>query len=371
MKVLISGGGTGGHIYPALTIIEAIRDLAPATEFLYVGGEHGLETDIVPKENIPFEKMDIAGFERRISFENVKRGIKALKALIQARTIIKNFRPDIAVGTGGYVCGPILFTAALMGVPSLIQEQNAVAGVTNKILSKVVTKIALGSETAKKYFPEGKSIYTGNPIRKSVTAGDRTAAIKKFGFTEELPILLVTGGSRGARSINRAMTDIVKAEAAKKRMQILLVTGNLCYDEVTTSIKKDIEDIENYSEGRIKIAPYLYDMPEALAAADAVVMRAGAIALAEIAAVGKPAILIPYPYATGNHQEANAKSYVEKSAAKMILDKNLNSEILLKNIEEIILNDELRRTMEQNMKTMGKPKAATEIAQIVLNMAKK
>lgn len=368
LKVLVSGGGTGGHIYPALTIIEAIKDLEPSAEFLYVGTEQGLEKDIVPHENIPFEKMDLLGFERKISFENIRRAYLAFNGLFKARRIIKDFRPNVAVGTGGYVCGPILFMASKMGFPSLVQEQNAVAGVTNKILSKVVTKIALGSEAAKKSFPAEKSVYTGNPIRKSVMCGDKQAALKNFGFTEELPILLVTGGSRGAKSINTAMIEIIKLEAEKKRMQILLVTGKYSHDEILESIKNLVPDIENITH--IKVVPYLYNMPEALAMADVVVMRAGAIALAEIAAVGKPAILIPYPYATGNHQEANAKDFVEKQAAQMILDRDLTSPILYKNIKEIIFNDELKNNMAANMKTLGKPEAAIDIAKIALSIAK-
>ena len=368
MKILISGGGTGGHIYPALTIIEAIRDLEPAAEFLYVGTKQGLEKDIVPRENIPFETMDLLGFERKISLENLRRGYMAFKGLLKARNIVESFRPNVAIGTGGYVCGPILFTASLMGAPSLIQEQNAVAGVTNRILSKVVTKIALGNEAAKRFFPSDKSVYTGNPIRKSVTLGDKKAALKTFGFTENLPTLLVTGGSRGAKSINEAMVYIVKTEAEKKRMQILLVTGKYSYDEILNSIKEKVPNIESLPH--IKIVPYLYNMPEALSMADIVVMRAGAIALAEIAAIGKPAILVPYPFATGNHQEANARAFVEKRAAKMILNKDLNAEILLKNIEEIIFDESLRAAMGENMKSLGKPQAATDIAKLALSIAK-
>lgn len=368
MKVLVSGGGTGGHIYPALTIIEAIKELEPSAEFLYVGTTKGLEKDIVPRENIPFVTMELLGFERKISIENIKRGFMAFKGLLKAKSIIKDFRPNVAIGTGGYVCGPVLFTASLMGVPSLIQEQNAVAGVTNKILSKVATKIALGSLAAKKSFPTEKSIYTGNPIRKSITQGEKQSALNKFGFTPKLPALLVTGGSRGAKSINAAMTDVIKSEAEKKRMQILLVTGKYSYNEIYETIKQSVPNIENLSH--IRIVPYLYNMPEALAMADLVVMRAGAIALAEIAAVAKPAVLIPYPYATGNHQEANARDFVDKKAARMILNRDLSAEILQKNIEEIIFNEELKNNMSANMKLLGKPQAATDIAKIALEIAK-
>ena len=367
MKVLVSGGGTGGHIYPALTIVEAIRDLDPAAEFLYVGTEQGLEKDIVPRENIPFVTMDLLGFERKISLENLKRGYMAFKGLLKARNIVDNFKPNVAIGTGGYVCGPILFAASLMGVPTIIQEQNAVAGITNKILSKVATKIALGSLAAKSSFPAEKSVYTGNPIRKSVTQGKKDATLKTFGFTEDKPILLVTGGSRGAKSINTAMIDVVKEEAAKNRMQILLVTGKYSHDEILTSIKNAVNNIEELPH--IKIVPYLYNMPEALAMADLVVMRAGAIALAEIAAIGKPAILIPYPYATGNHQEANARDFVEKQAARMILDRDLSGENLHNYIEEIIFNDQLKKDMANNMKTLGKPEAANDIAKMALCIA--
>ena len=158
MKVLVSGGGTGGHIYPALTIVEAIREIKPNAEFLYVGTETGLEADIAPREGIPFEKMDLAGFERKISFENVTRAFKACKGLLKAKRIVEKFKPDVAIGTGGYVCGPVLFVASLMGTPSMIQEQNAVAGITNKILSKVVTKVALGTEAALSSFPKDKCV---------------------------------------------------------------------------------------------------------------------------------------------------------------------------------------------------------------------
>ncbi|MBR3722029.1 MAG: undecaprenyldiphospho-muramoylpentapeptide beta-N-acetylglucosaminyltransferase [Selenomonadaceae bacterium] len=369
MKVLVSGGGTGGHIYPALTIVEAIREIEPNAEFLYVGTETGLEADIAPREGIPFEKMDLAGFERKISFENVTRAFKACKGLLKAKRIVDEFKPSVAVGTGGYVCGPVLFVASLMGTPSMIQEQNAVAGITNKILSKVVTKVALGTEAALSSFPKDKCVYTGNPIRRSVMEGDKTKALKEFGFKEDLPILLITGGSRGARSINNAVLELIKKQAADKQVQILHVTGTLGYESVLESVKDAGVDLEK--SPNIKVVSYLYNMPMALSMADLLIMQAGAIALAEVAAVEKPAVLVPYPYATGNHQEANARAFVEKGAARMILDRDLTGEILIKEVEEIIFDADKRKSMAAAMRGLGKPEAAAMIAKIAVEIANK
>ena len=367
MKIIFSGGGTGGHIYPALTLINSVKNKIPDAEFLYVGTEKGLEADIVPKAKINFTALKLeGGFERHFTLENLKRAADALLSVKRAGEIIKNFSPDVVVGTGGYVCGPILLAASLKKIPTLIQEQNAVAGVTNKILSKFVDKIAVGSELALKKFPAEKTIFTGNPIRAEVLAAKKSDGLKKFNFSEEKPVILISGGSRGARSINLAMIDVLIAAAKKNSAQFLHVTGKNEFDSVTEKLREKNFDFSNEN---IKIVPYLYEMPQAMAMADLAIFRAGATGLAELTARGIPSILIPYPYATENHQEFNAKVLVDGGAAKMILNKDLTAEILSAQIDELLKNpDELQKMRECSLK-LGKPQAADEIAELILRLA--
>ncbi|MBR4642402.1 MAG: undecaprenyldiphospho-muramoylpentapeptide beta-N-acetylglucosaminyltransferase [Selenomonadaceae bacterium] len=362
MKIIVSGGGTGGHIYPALTLIDAIKNKKPDAEFLYVGTEKGLEADIVPKAGINFTALKLeGGLERRFTLENISRVANAVWSIKHASDVVKNFKPNAVVGTGGYVCGPILLAASFMKVPTLIQEQNAVAGITNKILSKFVDKIAVGTRDALKNFPSNKTIYTGNPIRKEVLAAKKSDGLKEFGFMEDKPIVLISGGSRGARSINNAMIDVLKSAAQKNSAQFLHVTGKGEFD----SVMKKLSDLD---APNIKIVPYLYNMPTALAMADLAVFRAGATGLAELTARGIPAILIPYPYAAENHQEFNAKSLVEAGAARMILNKDLTAEILSAQLEELLSSPEKLKSMAQASLSLGKPNAADEIADMILKL---
>ena len=362
MKIIVSGGGTGGHIYPALTLIDAIKNKKPDAEFLYVGTEKGLEADIVPKAGINFTALKLeGGLERRFTLENISRVADAIWSIKRASDIVKNFKPDAVVGTGGYVCGPILLAASLMKVPTLIQEQNAVAGITNKILSKFVKKIAVGTKDALKNFPADKTIYTGNPIRKEVLAAKKIDGLKEFNFTDDKPIVLISGGSRGARSINNAMIDVLKSAAQKNSAQFLHVTGKGEFD----SVMKKLSDVD---APNIRIMPYLYNMPTAMAMADLAIFRAGATGLAELTARGIPAILIPYPYAAENHQEFNARSLVEAGAARMILNKDLTAELLEKNLDELLSSPEKLKSMAAASLSLGKPNATDEIADLILNL---
>lgn len=367
MKIIVSGGGTGGHIYPALTLIDAIKNKRPDAEFLYVGTEKGLEADIVPKAGINFTALKLeGGFERHFTLENISRAANAIWSVKRAADIIKNFKPDAVVGTGGYVCGPILLAASLKKVPTLIQEQNAVAGVTNKILSKFVDRIAVGTHDALKNFPPDKTTYTGNPIRAEVLAAKRSDGLREFNFSDDKPIVLISGGSRGARSINDAMIGVLKSAAEKNSAQFLHVTGKGEFDSVT---KKLSDAGVNLDAPNIKIVPYLYNMPTAMAMADLAIFRAGATGLAELTARGIPAILIPYPYAAENHQEFNARALVEVGAARMILNKDLTAEILSATLDELLSSPEKLRAMAQASLSLGKPNAAAEIADIILKLA--
>lgn len=371
MKIIVSGGGTGGHIYPAITLIQEIRKLSPSAEFLYVGSTRGLEADIVPKENLPFEAIDLSGFERHLSFksilQNFSRAAQAIRGIDRARSIIRDFKPNVVVGTGGYVCGSTLLAASLMKIPTLIQEQNAVAGVTNKILSKFVTKICVGSEAALKNFPPEKTIYTGNPIRAEVMEANREEGIKLFGFDPNRPIVLISGGSRGARSINRAMVGVLQHFKEIPSVQFLLVTGKSEFEDIKARLEESGVDLKNTPH--IRVEPYLYDMPQAMAMADLAIFRAGATGIAELTARGVPSILIPYPYAAANHQEFNARALVDAGAAKMILNKDLTAGILIETLRELLKNPDELEKMSIVAKSLGRPDASREIAQMILDLA--
>ena len=362
MKIIVSGGGTGGHIYPALTLIDAIKNKRSDAQFLYVGTEKGLEADIVPKAGINFVALKMeGGLERHFTLENIFRAADAVWSIKRASDIVKNFKPSAVVGTGGYVCGPILLAASLLKVPTLIQEQNAVAGVTNKILSKFVDKIAVGTRDALKNFPPDKTTYTGNPIRKEVLAAKKSDGLREFNFTDDKPIVLISGGSRGARSINNAMIDVLKSAAEKNSAQFLHVTGKGEFDSV-------MEKLSDLDAPNVKIVPYLYNMPTAMAMADLAIFRAGATGLAELTARGVPAILIPYPFAAENHQEFNARSLVEAGAARMILNKDLTAEILSATLDELLASPEKLKSMAAASLSLGKPNAADEIADLILKL---
>lgn len=369
MRIIVSGGGTGGHIYPAITLINNIKKLVPNAEFLYVGTKKGLEADIIPREQIPFVTLDISGFERHLTMKNFVVAGKAFKAVVKARNIVKNFKPDVAIGTGGYVCGPILMAASLMGIPALIQEQNAIPGVTNKILARFVNKIAVGYKRALSYFPENKVVFTGNPIRDDILLSTRNEGLMEFSLDTTKKTILVSGGSRGAHSINKAMFEVHKHFANNYRVQIMHVTGKNEYDFVKNGLADlgvNLDKADN-----LAVYPYLYDMPKALAATDIAVFRAGATSLAELTARGVPAVLIPYPFAAENHQEFNARELEKNGAAKVILNRELTGEKLINVLEEMLASENRLQEMVEASRNMGKPSAALAIAEIVVDLAKK
>ena len=368
MNIIVSGGGTGGHIYPALTIIRAIQRREPSARILYVGGRRGLEADIVPREGLNFIAVDLAGFERHLSFENVLRAWRAVRAVARARGIVHGFHPDIAIGTGGYVAGPILLAASLAGVPTLVQEQNAVAGVTNRILSRFATAIAVGMEDARRVFPAEKTYVTGNPIRPEVLTATRAEGAAAFGFDASKKTVLVSGGSRGARSIDRAMVGVLQAAQKYPEVQFLLVTGRGEYEDVMRRLEEAGVDLA--AAPHIKVEPYLYNMPEAMAMADLAIFRAGATGLAELTARGVPAILVPYPYAAENHQEYNARALERAGAARVILDRDLTDKTLSALLGELLSEEGKLRRMAEKSRALGRPEAADEIADLVLEIAK-
>lgn len=369
MRIIMSGGGTGGHIYPAITIIRALQKKFESCEVLFIGTQEGLEADIIPKEGINIQFINISGFERKLSMKNIQTIMKTMGSGWQSQKIIRNFKPDIVIGTGGYVCGPVLLAASLLGIPTMIQEQNVIPGITNKILSRFVDKTALGFIEAGKYFPnKNKTFFSGNPIRQEVMSADRAESIVALGLDPTKRTILISGGSRGAHSINQAMLPVHQFFAGSKEIQLLHVTGQSEYNGIVGNFDECGIDIA--SAGNIIIKPYLYNMPQALAAADLAVFRAGAIGLAELTARGIPAILVPYPHAAENHQEFNARAMEQQGAAVLIRDVELTGEVLIKNINKLTTSPQKLDTMAIASKKIGRPEAAESIANMALTLIK-
>ena len=367
MNIMISGGGTGGHIYPALTIYKTLETMVDG-KFLYVGTERGLESRIVPKEGIPFTTLPVQGLQRKLSLDTLVTAGKTASSLWKANRLISQFKPDIVIGTGGYVCGPLLLAAALRGIPTLIQEQNVVPGITNKILSRFVDVVAVGYEEAIRHFPNAKQVvYTGNPVRPNVVNANREEARAYFGLQEGQTAILVAGGSRGARSINRAMEAVHEYYKGREDIKIIHATGTEEYSGVCESL--GIQEGDVYSSTS-HIVPYLDNMDMAMAASDMAIFRSGAIGLAELAVRGIPSILIPYPYAAADHQTFNAKAFVEAGASTMIVDKELDGTRLLQAVDAMLADQGCRERMAQATLQLGKPQAATEIAKLALSIKK-
>lgn len=363
-KVILSGGGTGGHIYPALTIAREIARIEDA-EFLFVGTPNGMEARIIPGEGYRFAALPASGLKRRFTVENLKILMRTAGSLWKARKILSQFKPDVVIGTGGYVCGPILMAAALSHIPTMIQEQNVIPGITNKILSRVVDRVALGYEEAKTRFPHPeKCIYTGNPIRREILFAKRAESRKKLGISPDDFMVLIAGGSRGARSINTAMIGVHQHFADTDGICLYHVTGTDGYQAVRTALG-NVTDDGHFGKGS-RIVDYQKDMPTALAAADLVIYRAGAIGLAELGARRIPSILVPYPYAAEDHQTYNARVFVAGGAAKMIVDKYLTAEELIQDIAELKEDPELLISMAEASRKLGKIHAGEEIARMAL-----
>lgn len=362
MKFLITGGGTGGHIYPALAIANEIKDRYNNANILYVGTAHGLESKLVPKEGYNFKTIRVKGFPRKLSKETFSTIRELFLGLKDSKEIINEFKPDVVIGTGGYVCGPIVYTASRKGIPTLIHEQNAFPGITNKILSRYVDKVAVSFEEAKKYFKHpNKIIMTGNPVRKSLANVDKIAAYKILNVDSKISFVLSFGGSGGQKSLNDSMAHVIKENANNPNIQILHVTGNRFYDSFMEKLKKD-----NINYGKnIQIVPYFYNMPEGLNIADLVVTSAGAITLSEISVIGIPSIIIPKAYTAENHQVYNAKVIEAKGAGIMIEEGNLNGELLNGKIKELLNDRDKLEKMASKSKSLGRITAVNQIVDIV------
>lgn len=365
MKVLISGGGTGGHIYPALAIIKEIQNKEPDSEFLYVGTAKGLEADIVKKTNIPFQSIEITGFKRKLSLENVKTIYRFLKGVRLSKKLIKEFKPDIVIGTGGYVCGPVVFAATKMKIPTLIHEQNVIPGLTNQFLARYTSAVAVSFEGTASHFKHPHVHVTGNPRATEVAKANGIEGRKSLHISPDKKVVLVIGGSRGAKSINQAFLDMANRVDQMKDCHFIYVTGDVHYD----SVKEKLEE-QKISMDQITLQSFVYNMPDVLAGTDIIINRAGASFLAEITSLGLPAILIPSPHVTNNHQEKNARWLEAEGAAQVILEHELSGDTLWQGITKLSINDEYRNQMREASKRLGHPEASDHIYQLIKKLLK-
>jgi len=359
LRVMIAGGGTAGHINPGIAIAQHIKSRSNSAEIIFVGTQRGLESKLIPREGFELKFIKVRGFKRKLTLENFKTLKELFQGILQARRLIREFKPDIVIGTGGYVCGPVLFMASRMKIPTLIHEQNAFPGVTNKLLSRYVDAVAVSFREAEQYFIRAKRlIYTGNPVRSEMLKADRVSSRKKLGISSGTSLVVIAGGSQGAAKINNAVVDMLSGGYRLKNCQIIFATGNLNYEKIT----KQLEKVELPS---VKIVPYIYDMADTMAAADLMVNRGGAITASELTVLGVPSIIIPLPHAAENHQEYNARALEKQGAAVVILEKDLSGEVLYNHIEAILKDTKKLRAMAANSKSLGISDAAERLYEVV------
>lgn len=370
MKVLLAGGGTAGHINPALAIAGYIKSKRPDTEFLFIGNKGGMEQRLVKQAGFEIKSITISGFKRSFSpksiAENVKTVGRTFSSSVQAKKIIAEFKPDICIGTGGYVSGPVVRTAAKMGIPCVIHEQNAYPGVTNKMLAKRVKKVMLAVEAAKKYFDSSSVVITGNPVRSEILTADKDSSRKALNL-DARPVVLSFGGSLGARKINEAVADLTARSGKDKKYQHIHAYGSYgdWFPQLVEDKGTDISKCDN-----LDIRPYIDNMPECMAAADLVICRAGAITLSEIQAMGKPAILIPSPNVAENHQFHNAMALVNAGAAEIIEESELSGELLMQKADSMLQSPEKLRQIGENSRKMAITDANERIYSVIKKILK-
>lgn len=360
-KIIISGGGTGGHIFPAISIANALKALEPDIEILFVGAVGRMEMEKVPAAGYKITGLPISGFQRKLTPANLKVIFKLFYSLIKARKIISEFKPDVAVGVGGYASGPLLRIAAQKGIPTVIQEQNSYAGVTNKLLAKKAVKICVAYEGMERFFPKEKIILTGNPVRQDLVnaAGKKEEAIPFFGLDKTKKTILILGGSLGARTVNDSLAEGLEI-LKKEDIQVLWQTGSRYYEEMRQ--KTETSGAEN-----IKVMAFISRMDLAYAAADLVVSRAGAGTISELCLVGKASILVPSPNVAEDHQTKNALALTDKNAAIMVKDADAKQSLVKTMLDTIRNNGELNR-LSLNILKMAEHDSAKRIAQEILKL---
>ena len=375
-RIIISGGGTGGHIFPAISIANAIRQLRPNAEILFVGAEGRMEMQRVPDAGYRIIGLPIAGFDRKHLWKNIGVIIKLLRSQWKARRIIKEFRPQVAVGVGGYASGPTLKTAGMMGIPTLIQEQNSYAGVTNKLLAQKACKICVAYEGMEKFFPAEKIIMTGNPVRQNLLNNDvsREEAVKYFNLEPGKKTVLILGGSLGARTINQTLTAGLETMRNHPEVQFIWQTGKIYIEQVREAITAFTGEALRHSNvhgiPNLYVTDFIKDMNRAYAAADLVVSRAGAGSISEFCLLHKPVVLVPSPNVAEDHQTKNALALVNKEAAIYVKDAEAMDKLLPVTLSTVA-DTALLESLSLNIAKLALPDSAEIIAKEVLKLADK
>lgn len=363
MKVIISGGGTGGHIFPAIAIANALKKSVKDIDILFVGAKGKMEMEKVPAAGYEIKGLWISGLQRRLTYKNLLFPFKVLSSIYRSRKIIKSFKPDVVIGVGGYASGPMLKAATGVGIPTVIQEQNSFPGITNKILAKKVDKICVAYEGMEKFFPKDKIVLTGNPVRQDIINSSCTKedAVKFFELDSNKKTVLVIGGSLGARTINECINNILPF-FVNNNIQLIWQTGKSYYSIAS-------ENVNNITNTNIKIFEFINRMDYAYKIADIIISRAGAIAISELCLVGKPVILIPSPNVAEDHQTKNALSLSSQNAAIVVKDINAK-ESLSDVLSQLISNFEKQKELSTNMLLMAHKNAADKIVEVILNLVK-
>ena len=361
LKVIISGGGTGGHIFPAISIANALKELIPETQILFVGAEGKMEMEKVPAAGYEIIGLPVAGFQRKVTLRNLSFPFKLMASMMKARSVVKEFKPDVAVGVGGYASGPVLRVASNAGVPTLLQEQNSYPGVTNRILARKASKICVAYEDMERFFEASKITITGNPVRSNLLSEVRREdAALHWGLDPEKKTILVVGGSLGARSVNGGIKHGLAQ--LSDDYQLIWQTGKFYYDEMKAAVPE-------FLNHRVVVKDFISRMDLAFAMADVVVSRAGASSISELSLLAKPCIFVPSPNVSEDHQTKNAMALVNKQAAILINDSNVNS--LIGKVSDLLANEGQCKLLSENIKQFAKPNAAMEIANQVIELAKK
>jgi len=362
-RIIISGGGTGGHIFPAIAIANEIRLINPEAEILFVGANGRMEMEKVPEAGYDIIGLNISGLQRRLTAKNLSFPFKVIGSLLKSSSIIKRFKPQVAVGVGGYASGPLLFMALRKGIPCLIQEQNSYPGITNKLLAKRVDKICVAYGKMERFFPSEKIKFTGNPVRQNVVdlEGKRESGFKHFNLDPNKKTVLVVGGSLGARSINRAIAASLD-NFSENDVQLIWQTGKAYWE-----IGK--QEASPYEQKGIRTTEFIKEMDLAYAAADIVISRAGAIAVSELCNISKPIILVPSPNVAEDHQTKNAMALVDQEAAVLVKDVEAKEQIWPA-LEQLLRDENKRKELAANIGSLAKKNAARDIANEVLSMIK-
>lgn len=372
MKFLFTCGGTAGHINPALAVAGRLREIMPDCGILFVGANGKMETDLVPRAGYDILTVEVTNLHRSLKLSEIAYNFKSLSNVVHAthaaKQIVQDFQPDVAIGTGGYVCYPVLKAAAQLGVPTVVHESNAVPGLTTKMLAGVVSRIMVGFEESRQHYADPARVaVTGTPVRGDFSACSKAEAKTRLGLPVDQPLVVSVWGSLGARYMNEMMTDVIALACAEPTFTLIHSAGKIGYERMTTALAEKCP--KDPKACGMDVRPYIYDMPLVMTAADLVLCRAGASTLAELTCIGKPAILVPSPNVTNNHQERNARVLERAGGAKVLLEGAFTAEALYDTVRALLNDPQQLSEMAANMKAAGVPDATERIAETILELA--